>query len=354
MLNEQRPVITVNKSRTSRRRKLTRVLAIISALVIVVVLRGCFLRPSTNYPGSHFNRGQNAAWLGVEWSMEPHSISEVEKLVAALKKRQITTIFVYVSYLKPNGEFNPTYNHAREFVTAFKQAAPDIEVQAWLGVPVKVPAGTPGASGYVELAEPGVQDTIANFSRSVVQELGFDGVHLDPEPIMNDDLALLQLLKEVRSTLGEDKHLSMATPARLPVAGEVPLLGNLIWSKEYYATVASKVDGIAVMTYDSAMPAAFLYRSWTQLQVVSLTQALAGTHAHIYLGVPTSEERTGSHLPWAENMQTGLGGVIAGLNDAESHPDVITGVAVYPYWETSEDEWRTYSELWLGQPTTSN
>ncbi|HSD83896.1 MAG TPA: hypothetical protein VLG46_08560, partial [Anaerolineae bacterium] len=137
----------MNKPRPRRRRKLTRVLAIISAIVLMVVLRGCFLRPGTNYPGSHFNRGQNAAWLGVEWSMEPHTRSEVEALAANLKQQQIATIFVYVSYLKPTGEFNPTYDHAREFVAAFKQAAPEIEVQAWLGVPVKAPPGTPGSSG---------------------------------------------------------------------------------------------------------------------------------------------------------------------------------------------------------------
>ncbi len=48
-------------------------------------------------------------------------------------------------------------------------------------------------------------------------------------------------------------------------------------------------------------------------------------------------------------MQVGLGGVIAGLNDSESHPDAITGIAIYPYWETTEDEWQIYAELWLGQ-----
>ena len=88
-----------------RRVKLSRVLAVVSLLVIVVVLRACFLRPGTNYTGSHFNHGHNAAWLGVEWSMEPHTTAEIEALAADLQQRQIDTIFVYVSYLKPTGSF---------------------------------------------------------------------------------------------------------------------------------------------------------------------------------------------------------------------------------------------------------
>ncbi len=246
---------------SKRRVRLRRTLAIVSALVIVAALRACFLRPGTHYPGSYFNRGHNAAWLGVEWSMEPHMAAEVEALAADLQRRQIDTIFVYVSYLKPTGSFNPTYDHAHEFVTALKQAAPQIEVQAWLGVPVKAPPGAPLASGYIDLNDATIQQTIVDFSRSAVADWDFDGVHLDPEPIGSDDQALLKLLRDMRSTLGENKHLSIAIPARLPVVGEVPLLSHLVWSKAYYAAVASEVDSVAAMTYDSAMPTAFLYRS---------------------------------------------------------------------------------------------
>jgi hypothetical protein len=319
--------------------------------VLAIILRGCFIRPGTNFAGEHFNRGHNAAWLGVEWSMEPHTAAEVAALAEDLQRRQIDTIFVYVSYLKPTGLFNPTYDHAREFVTLLKQVAPQINVQAWLGIPVKAPPDAPLASGYIDLNDATVQQTIAEFSGSAVKDLGFDGVHLDPEPIGSDDQALLKLLKEIRSTLGENKHLSIAIPARLPIVGEIPLLSHLVWSKEYCTAVASEVDAVAVMTYDSAMPAAFLYRSWLQLQVVSLTQALDGTQANVYIGIPASKETTGAHLPWAENVRAGLGGVVAGLNDNESRSDVITGVAIYPYWETTEDEWETYAELWLGRRT---
>ena len=81
---------------SKRRKRWVRGLALVACVVIAITLRGCFLRPGTNFPGEHFNRGHNAAWLGVEWSMEPHSSDEVAALAADLQQRQIDTIFVYV------------------------------------------------------------------------------------------------------------------------------------------------------------------------------------------------------------------------------------------------------------------
>jgi hypothetical protein len=331
--------------------KWRRLFAVASLLVILVVLRGCFLRPGTNYPGAHFNRGQNAAWLGVEWSMEPHDVSEIEALTAELKQQQIATIFVYVSYLKPTGEFNPTYDHARAFVSAFKQAAPEIEVQAWLGVPVQVPPGTPGGSGYVDLADETVQNTIIDFSRLTVQELGFDGVHLDPEPILSGNIALLALLEKIRAAIGAQARLSIAGREITPLLPESDLVVNrwFTWRGYYYREVAKRVDQVAVMAYDSHAPFGFWYEQWVRHQVINLTGSLRETTAEILIGIPTSEEHSSSHDPAVENMQTGLTGLLAGLNDLDAHPERITGVAIYPYWETTEDEWQTYAELWLGQ-----
>ena len=328
-----------------------RVLAIISAIVILLTLRACFLRPATNYTGSHFNRGRNAAWLGVEWVMEPHTIEEIRALANDLRTRQITTIFVYVSYLKPNGIFNPTYDHAREFVSDLRQAAPELDVQAWLGVPVKAPPGYPLSSGYIDLADDQIQNTIVEFSRLVVNDLGFNGVHLDSEPILTGNVAMLALLDKVRAALGPQVRLSIATSEITPFFPEADLIVNrwFTWRADYYREIAKRVDQIAVMTYDSHAPFGFWYEMWMHHQVLNLTNSLSDTSAQIFMGVPTSEEHSTSHDPAAENMATGLRGLLAGLNDLDAKPDKVTGVAIYPYWETSDDEWTTYREVWLGQ-----
>jgi hypothetical protein len=83
--------------------------------------------------------------------------------------------------------------------------------------------------------------------------------------------------------------------------------------------------------------------------VVGISQALHGTGVELFFGVPTSEEKTATHRPEAENMASGLLGVIDGLNDAAARPSATTGVAIYPYWETDDAEWAAYDRLWLGR-----
>ncbi len=40
-------------------------------------------------------------------------------------------------------------------------------------------------------------------------------------------------------------------------------------------------------------------------------------------------------------MEAGLLGVLDGLNDLDARPYVLTGVAIYPDWETGANEWAT-------------
>ncbi len=328
-----------------------RLLAIISLIVIAVTLRACFLRPMTNDAGDHFNRRHNAAWLGVEWSMEPHTSDDVATLVTDLRARQIATVFVYVSYLKPTGTFNPTYDHALKFTSNMKRLAPELEVQGWLGVPVKAPTGYPSASGYIDINAAENRSTIAQFSRFVVDDLGFDGVHLDPEPIVTEDASLLALLDETRSAIGPHARLSIAAREITPIFPEADLIINrwFTWRADFYREVARRVDQVAVMTYDSHAPFAFWYEQWIRHQVIQLTASLRETKADVFIGIPTSEERSSSHDPNAENMMTGLNGLLAGLNDLDAHPEIITGVAIYPYWETTNNEWTMYRTMWLGE-----
>ena len=68
-------------------------------LMAVAITQMCVFRPDTNYPGSCFNRGENAAWLGVEWANEAHSAQEITVLGSDLSRYQIRYVFVY-SYSK--------------------------------------------------------------------------------------------------------------------------------------------------------------------------------------------------------------------------------------------------------------
>lgn len=327
-----------------RGRRCRLVRASILCACLLLVGRGCFFRPASDHPGAHFNRGRNAAWLGVDWVHAEVAPSEVAHLAADLQRHGITTVYVFTSYRKPGGYFNPTYDRAGDFIDALKSESPHVEVQAWIGLPL----------GDVDLAEAATRDAIAAFCAELIAEHGFDGIHLDPEPIRDGDGDLLSLLDDVRAGIGPDPTLSIATRRIWPIFPEIrwPLVGHWAWSAGYYREVAARVDEVAPMIYDSALPHPRLYRQWTRFQVIALSRALRATDARLLIGVPTSEEATFTHHPTAETMESGLQGIVEGLNDDAAFPDVVTGVAIYPYWETDTQEWESYREMWLAGAET--
>ena len=309
-------------------------------LVVIVIGRGCIFRPATRYPGTYFNQGTNAAWLGVDWVNASHTATEITTLAENLRERRIHTVFVFTSYLHPDGNFNSTYSYTLQFLQTLGATYPDLEVQAWLGLPLK----------YVRLSDAAVRQEIVEFCIELVQVYGWDGVHLDPEPIIDGDQDVLVLLDELRASLGASATISIAARRIWPIypAIDCPLVGYVAWGTKYYQEIASRVDQIAVMIYDSALPLPILYRQWTRFQVIALSQTLHSYDVQLFIGVPTSEEHTWTHWPNAEQMESGLHGIVDGLNDRQAHPAAVTGVAIYPYWEASAEEWGTYEKLWLG------
>lgn len=322
-------------------------------LITALVLRGGIYRPAAAHPGAHYDRGANAAWLGIEWVHEPQSPMQIAALAAHLRAHGIRDAYVYTSYLRPSGQFGDTWRYAPSFTSVMREAAPAVRVHAWLGVPLRARGWLVGAdAGHADLADESTRQIIAAFARQLVREGGFGGVHLDPEPATDTDPHLLMLLEEVRAAVGPGIVLSIATPRIRPFLTDVPFpsLGPVMWSGSYYREVARRVDQVALMTYDSALPHPMLYRQWGRFQVIALTRALEGSGTEVLIGIPTSRERTFTHRPEAETMESGLQGTIDGLNDAAARPQVATGVAIYPYWEADANDWRTYRRLWLAGP----
>jgi hypothetical protein len=143
--------------------------------------------------------------------------------------------------------------------------------------------------------------------------------------------------------------LSISARHVAPAAGWIAesLAAPLAWSPGYYHQVAFYVDEIAVMVYDSSLPWAWAYRAWTCVQTIRVSGALARRGVDLYIGVPTSEERTPTHRPEAENIRSGIGGVPDAFVVCPWCETTVTGLAVYPYWETDVQEWRAYREMWL-------
>jgi len=350
-LNRERVQVREAKAVIHRLKGPTRgpLLVLLTVVCAALIVRACLLRPATTFSGAHFNQGRNAAWLDITWVNEAQPPEAVAALAERLRRRQIRTAFVYVSYLKDHGRFNPTYAHAAEFTRALKAAYPEGDVQAWLGLPLNYPFFL-GETGYVNLADPSVRRYVADFSAQIVREGGFDGVHLDPEPVPSGDRDTLRLLEEVRAALGPGPRLSIAAQKVRPFLPDLPVpwIDRHLWRGSYLREVAHRVDQVALMSYDSHPPLAPLYRQFQRFEVIAASQALNGVDTDLFIGIPTAEERTLSHWPEAENMDAGLRGTVDGLNDAEACPGTVTGVAIYPDWQTDGGEWATYEALWLG------
>lgn len=285
-----------------------------------------------------------AAWLGVTWSNDARSPSEIRDLAIKLQSHRVDDLFIYVSYLKADGKFNATYDHAADFVKQMKSLAPEMRLLAWIGVPTPP---RPAADETIDsrLHDADIRQTIADFSRFAVSELGFDGVHLNIEPVANNDPGFLETLKDARASLPVHAWLSTtAHPLRLSSTRTVlpyPRVAHH-WSLEYFKRVAERSDQIALMAYDSGLPFPRDYMNWLKYQVETSAMALQDMPSELIIGLPTSEEWTPSHQTQAESLRIAMAGLRAGISNR------VDGIAIYPYWETDDQEWQLIAKS-LGQ-----
>ncbi len=339
----------------SRLRTAARV-ALALVLLVIAVLGVAYWRLSatvTNYPGSHFNSGRNAVWLEHSWAGQPHSEAEYDQLTQRLAHEQITYVFAHVGPLQSDGTIPSSLApNAEALVQALHARLPNVKVLAWIGQ-VEA-AGGYSASDSIDLDQSDVRTHIAQTAAHFVSDLGFDGVHYDIEPIVNNNPRFLDLLTETRARLPAGALLSTVGEKWAPNAHLADLLygmgrASAWWTSYYYAAVAAHVDQLVAMLYDTGMPAPGLYSLTVQEESEHILEAVrsARTPPQLLVGIPTYTGDSVWFHSAAENMQTGLTGVIAGLN-SNRDTSAFTGVAIYRFGSTGDADWATYDRLWLG------
>lgn len=308
---------------------------------LVLVLTAQFSPPLTIPPAiSSDILLDRAAWVGVEWVMEPHTDEEIRDFASGLQRDKIQYAFLYTSYLTSDGTFNETFDYAEYFVSLLREAAPEILLLAWIGVPVQGQSTNQAVINRLE--DPSVREQIATFAAMTVNNLGFDGIHLNAEPVPENDPAFLETLIAIRNHLPEGSFLSTTAHALRMTSPQTVIPYPEIehhWSSQYLFDVATLVDQVALMAYDSGLPFPADYRRWLAYQVRESTAALAESNVALLLGIPTSEEWTPSHQTQAETLSEAINGLREGLAVSQ-FPTALSGIAVYPYWETDETEWQ--------------
>jgi spore germination protein YaaH len=186
--------------------------------------------------------------------------------------------------------------------------------------------------------------------RGLVDE-GFDGVHVNVEPVDDGNVEFLALLRALRTAVGADRLVSVSAIRPAPFA--LPLAPNFAWSLDYYGRVAAVADQVVVMAYDTALPTTGLYRRYVAYAAAAVTRTLVErrSRARVLMGVPTYDETGLMHRARAESPENALYGIIAGLRGVGGG-GTFEGVALYAGWTTDDAEWALYERVWRGQPAS--
>lgn len=314
------------------------------SLFVLIIAAYLLYSPIPETNGSLFNKHRNGVWMAHSWFDGYHSEEEISELGNRLKDYDIKYIFLHVGPLDRDGRI-PLYPEdiAKGFIRGIKKANPDLMVLAWIG-------GTNKAfGGRVDLGSGKVIEEISRVSKELTL-LGFDGIHINIEPLYNGDKNFLDLLRSIKKEVGDQKILSVAAMKwrffNLPHIWH----SKWFWDSVYYKEVGKFVDQMVVMVYDTAIPLRKLYIWYVKTQTVKTTSTVArdgNPGPEILIGLPAYDEKRFTHRPDVENIENGLYGVIAGLIDKRSNKSTFGGIAIYSYWVMDEKEWKSYSRLWV-------
>ncbi len=290
-----------------------------------------------------FNHDRNAVWLEHRWLEQPQSVPEMEALFARLHERGIAYVYPHLIPFDASGQLPA---HRREqmrlFLATARRVTPQLKLLPWIGgLRRGVKRQRPGTIELMDLTQ---RQRIVAEVRGLVDE-GFDGVHLNVEPVDDDNVEFLALLRALRTAVGEHRLLSVAATRPAPLG--LPRAPNFAWSPDYYARVAAIVDQLVIMAYDTALPTSALYRRYVSWAARSVAGALdsSGSQARVLMGIPTYEPYSFMHRKDVETADNALAGVVAGLRGLGAG-GTFEGVAIYAEWTTDEAEWRAYERRW--------
>ncbi|MFI6035534.1 hypothetical protein ACIBBD_15415 [Streptomyces sp. NPDC051315] len=339
----------VPKPARSRRRRVRRVLL---GLVLLLVLPPLAAATAlcANYTGdpadSARTRGKDAIWLGHAWVDGRKKDADVSALAARLKGTGIRDLYVHAGPLEHDGTLpGSAYANAPWFIDAVHREMPGIRVHAWLG-DVLASEGPRG----MRLERARTRAAVVRSTREILAA-GFEGAHFDLEPLHSGDRDYLTLLDALhRVTAAEDAPLSVAAHQIDPLPALHSVAGSLTghpkwWSQEFFGQVARRVDQIAVMSYDTAMPLESMYGGYVAQQT-SLALEVTPPTTDLLMGLPFFHESDIGHHESAETVSAAVRGVRLGLSRTDADRADF-GVALYVDFAAKEADWAAYRKDWV-------
>ncbi|GAA0929145.1 hypothetical protein [Nonomuraea longicatena] len=312
------------------------------ALVVVVVLAGllaaAFRLQFTGDPADWAkSTGNDAIWLGHMWVDGRKTEQDVKELAERLGRTGVKDVYVHSGPFTADGGLDlGRISTAGSFVRWADAHMPGIRVSAWLGQKV---------DGFLDLDSPATRQNILASVRTIMG-LGYEGIHYNFEPIGDSDDDFLKLLDDTRPLT---RLLSTSTPQIEPYPllrlGPRTYLGrDKYWSQGFFESVARRVDQVAVMSYDTAMPTESLYGGFVARQT-ELALKLVPETTTLLMGAPAYHDHG---VPWsdaAESVAVSVRGAALALSEHGRRERF--GVALYVDFAATPQDWLEYEREWL-------
>lgn len=323
---------------------------LVLALVLIVPLVTVEAALRVNYMGDPADgthtRNRDAMWLGHAWVDGRKKDADVTALAGRLKDTGVRDLYVHTGPLEHDGTLpKSVYPRARWFIDAVHRELPGVRVQAFLG-DVLANGGPEG----LELSDAATRAEVVR-SAGQVLDTGYEGVHMDLEPLHSDDEHYLDLLDDLRKlTKDRDAQLSVAAHQIDPLPHLHSVAGLVAdhpkwWSQEFFGQVARRVDQIAVMSYDTARLFESTYGGYVAQQT-SLALEVTPPTTHLLMGLPFYYENNPSHWGHAETVAAAVRGARLGLSRTDPDRELF-GLAPYIDFAATETNWKEFEDGWV-------
>ncbi|MEU6051241.1 glycosyl hydrolase family 18 protein [Streptomyces xanthochromogenes] len=323
-------------------------LAVTLAVVVLTAAAGTALRAQyAGVPGDDTRtRGHDAYWLGHAWVDGRKGDKDLDAFAAKVRGSGIKDLFVHTGPLDHDGTLPAArYPRAGWLVAGVHRRLPNVRVQAWLGDEL----ASEGPVG-LRLDNETTRTSVVTTARQVLDRARFDGVHFDLEPLPSGDRNYLALLDSLHAlTRARGALLSVAAhqidplPALHTAADGLTGHGKW-WAQSYFGQVARRVDQIAVMSYDTAMPVQSLYGGYVARQT-ALALQVTPKQTDLLMGLPFYDDETLTHHGSAETVEAAVRGARLGLARTDRHRQNF-GVALYVDFAERADDWAAYRRGW--------
>ncbi|CAL9466630.1 hypothetical protein [Streptomyces sp. enrichment culture] len=338
------------KPKKKKRLRRTRRTALAVLLVLLLPLLTAETALRINYMGDPADgthtRDRDAMWLGHAWVDGRKKDADLTALARSLKTTGIRDLYVHTGPMEHDGTLPESlYPRARWLIDGVHRELPGVRVQAFLGDVL----ATEGPDG-MRLDRAATRAAVVGSARQVL-DVGYDGVHLDLEPLHSGDRNYLSLLDDVRAvTRARDAQLSVAAHQIDPLPALHSVFGFFTehpkwWSQEYFGQVARRVDQIAVMSYDTAQPLEGTYGGYVAQQT-SLALEVTPPTTHLLMGLPFYHESNFDHWGHAETVAAAVRGVRLGLSRTDADRELF-GVAPYIDFAATDTNWKEYRDGWV-------